>query len=75
MGEERTPTLENNLDTEKRSEKRFSHIPFGLPVGILTSLTGSVNFFVSQLTFFLPVNRGTIGISRKMTTQLSPAEE
>lgn len=46
-----------------KRKTKFARSPSGLPVGILTSLTGSVNFFVSQLTF-LPVTRGTRGTIR-----------
>ena len=55
---------------KKTGERKFVLMPCGLRVGILTSLTGSVNFFVSQLTF-LPVIRKISGITRMKALLLS----
>lgn len=83
-GKERKIRKENVWKTEKKkgkldiarneTRKKISRIPSGLRVGILTSLTGSVNFFVSQLTF-LPVTRETRGTTRMKAPRLSHRRE
>ena len=60
---EKKDTKGNGKKKKKKKKKGFLRHSVWVTSGILTSLTGLVNFFVSQLTFFHLVTREIIGIN------------
>lgn len=58
-------------DGKEGAAKKSPRFPSGLRVGVSTSLTGSVNFFVSQLTFFTRKKMSRIFVVEELSSWLT----